>query len=191
MTNLFFTEANKSVIDHMWIFSDAEEVFAYISSDNKVFICRSAFSRQRMKEIESVRRASEQEFVTFCKKHEDLSKKFAYLMPVEVKQKPKVKSTVFGIKPFKGTVTINKSICGPVLAAYREDHCRTKPFDKMSVPYHLAVYLRLVPDSSGLQFTNRFYDFTNEEVDDLVATGSDITSVKRTQNGVIVSLNIS
>ena len=191
MTNLFFTEANKSVIDHMWIFSDAEEVFAYISSNNKVFISRSAFSRQQMKEIKSVRIASEQEFVTFCKKHEDLSKKFAYLMPVEVKQKPKVKSTVFGIKPFKGTVTINKSIGGPRLAAYREDHCRTKPFDKMSVPYHLAIYLRLIPDGSGLHFTNQFWELSNEEVDGLVANGSDITSVKRTQNGVIVSLDIS
>lgn len=191
MTNLFFTEANKSVIDHMWIFSDAEEVFAYITSDNKVFIGRSAFSRQRMNEIKSVRRASEQEFVTFCKKHEDLSKKFAYLMPVEVKQKPKVKSTVFGIKPFKGTVTINKSIGGPRLAAYREDHCRTKFFDKMSFPYHLAVYLRLMPDESGLQFTDKFHDLSNQEVDDLVVDGSEITSIKRTQNGVIVSLNIS
>jgi hypothetical protein len=107
----------------------------------------------------------------------------------EVKAKPK--TTVFGIKPFKGTITINKSIAGPILAAYREDHGKTKPFDKTSFPYHLAVYLRLMPDSSGIQFTNRFYDFTNEEVDNLVATGSEITSVKRTQNGVIMSLNIS
>jgi hypothetical protein len=120
----------------------------------------------------------------------DVYKHFEKLKP-EVKAKPKAKLTVFGIKPFKGTVTINKSIGGPILAAYREDRGKTKPFDKMSFPYHLAVYLRLMPDSSGLQFTNRFYEFSNEEVDDLVATGSEITSVKRSQNGVIVSLNIS
>ena len=110
---------------------------------------------------------------------------------VKSEPKKKAKPTVFGIKPFKGTVTINKSCSGPILTAYREDHGKTKLFDKMSFPYHLAVYLRLMPDSSGLQFTNRFYEFSNEEVDDLVATGSEITSVKRTQNGVIVSLNIS
>ena len=195
MTNLFFTEANKSVIDHMWVFSTLDEIFVYKRDSGKVLICPSAFSRQRMKEISSIREATLDEFASLCGDDKDLLDRFAHILPkeVEIKTEPKTKAkpTVFGIKPFKGTVTINKSICGPVLAAYREDHCRTKPFDKMSVPYHLAVYLRLVPDSSGLQFTNRFYDFTNEEVDDLVATGSDITSVKRTQNGVIVSLNIS
>jgi hypothetical protein len=123
--------------------------------------------------------------------HKMFSDVYKHFEKMKPKVKPKAKSTVFGIKPFKGTVTINKSIGGPILAAYREDHGKTKPFDKMSFPYHLAVYLRLMPDSSGLQFTNRFYEFSNEEVDDLVATGSEITSIKRTPNGVIVSLNVS
>jgi hypothetical protein len=117
---------------------------------------------------------------------------FEYFEPkVEPKTKPTAKPTIFGIKPFKGTVTIKKSIGGPILTAYRKAHCKSNNFDKMFFPYHLAIYLRLMPDSSGLQFTNKFYDLTNEDLDGLAVDGSTITSIKRTPNGVIVSLNIS
>jgi hypothetical protein len=194
-TEFFKEKKGVSTIDHMWVFSTLDEIFLYRRDSGTVVISPSAFSRQRMKEMSTIREATLDEFASLCGDDKDLLDRFAHILPREVEIKPepkaKAKSTVFGIKPFKGTVTINKSISGPRIVAHREDHCRTKFFDKMSFPYHLAVYLRLIPDGSGLQFTNQFYDLTNEEVDGLTANGSDITSVKRTQNGVIVSLNIS
>jgi hypothetical protein len=175
-----------AVIDHMWVFTSTESTFVYTQKDGSVRIVESLYALTHMP-VTGTEEVKFSVFKKYCETHDDYVTHFSYLL----EKKKKTKGTVFGIKPFKGTVTINKSIGGPILAAYREDHGKTKPFDKMSFPYHLAVYLRLMPDSSGLQFTNRFYEFSNEEVDDLVATGSEITSVKRTQNGVIVSLNIS
>ena len=139
----FFTD--KTSLDIcFWIFSEREEAFAYLNRSNELLVVPSLYRVDMLCESSAIKEVSLEYFASVCDGCDQLKARFEYLLPQKVKAEPE--RTVFGIKPFKGTVTINKSISGPILAAYREDHCKEKPFCQTVLSYNDPLCTRPILD---------------------------------------------
>jgi hypothetical protein len=97
----------------------------------------------------------------------------------------------FGNK-FKGTVTLRKSIRGPVLVAWREEGKRSVTYSQNKfMPHNLAMYLGLMPtNGSGIYFTNRLYQFSNKELEALTPD-SYTPRITRRRGDYILTLDLT
>jgi len=87
------------------------------------------------------------------------------------------------------TVELRNSIAGVRVIAWRRKNRIRQAFGPL-FPYHLAMYLSLIPTQNG--FTNKLYDFSSEDLDKLEASPNNgICRVYRKRASVFVTVDLS
>lgn len=106
-----------------------------------------------------------------------------------------------GIFGFEGTVTLRKSLRNRVHIVAWRPKGKYRKTDIKWIPYHLAMWLQLLPTSSKRDgFTSVLYQFGHKDLDDLKAVdwepgqaSPQIKKVARSKDGmeVVVTIDIS
>lgn len=91
----------------------------------------------------------------------------------------------------KVIVQLRKTLSGVIVSSYRIEG-RRRTYDIKTIPYALAIYLRLMPENYNASpyFSRKLYDFSNEELDELSADGIAILKVTRKNGGVFVTIDL-
>lgn len=93
-----------------------------------------------------------------------------------------------GIDKNTYTVTLRKSINDVRVIKWRRMNSKSNTHIGV-IPYKLATFLNLIPND--FTFTNKLYDLSHEELDELKADNDSIKRVTRKNGNVILTIDLS